>query len=128
MNHPPRRLQRQIESMSIEHEDPLQNRIVERISVSENDKYRTSRQNNDVYRFFSNSSASLFNYRDRYFNDLDIAKNDLIPTCMKCHAQILCNQCKNHTAPNEKIDQNGNAFRTKDSISSQKHVDSYVHV
>ncbi|XP_070490850.1 mRNA export factor GLE1 [Chironomus tepperi] len=96
------RLQKQIESMNIKNNDPWpSNRVVERISLSENDKY-SSRRNNDVYRYFSKSSISLFNYKDKYFNDLNFGKHNQevrqLANCSQCHkkVEILCNECQHH--------------------------------
>ena len=86
-----RRLQRQIESIRLQ-KDP-QDKIVERISLSENEKEsyndsklshhnKSSQSNNDVYRYFSHSAkvdSNLFNYR-KYFSgiavDPDEAQHD----------------------------------------------------
>ncbi|CAG9810000.1 unnamed protein product [Chironomus riparius] len=90
------RLQRQIENMNIKNNDP---RIVERISLSENDKY-SARRKNDVYRYFSKSSISLFNYKDKHFNDLNFCKcineETQVTNCTQCHkkVEILCNECQ----------------------------------
>lgn len=75
-----RRLQRQLESIKL-YKDPLADKIVERISLSENekesyndkklDKHNTS-TDNKVYRYFSQSAgvdSDLFNYK-KYFSDI----------------------------------------------------------
>lgn len=75
-----RRLQRQIETMKLQ-KDPLADKVVERISLSENEKetYNDSKlnnsltnNNNQVYRYFSRSAnvdSHLFNYK-KYFSDI----------------------------------------------------------
>jgi len=88
--------------MNIQGNDPWQSRVVERISVSENDKF-SPRRNNNVYRYFSKSSISLYNYKDKYFKDLDFGKcnqeeRQVAANCTKCHkkVEILCNECQHH--------------------------------
>jgi hypothetical protein len=94
--------------MNIKNNDPWQSRVVERISLSENDKYST-RRNNDVYRYFSKSSISLFNYKDKLFNDLNYEKckqeERHVANCTQCNkkVEILCNECQNHKQQYKKL-------------------------
>jgi hypothetical protein len=78
-----RRLKRQLESIKLERDPPQAEKVVERVSLSENEKdsynTRTSKNtsstissNNDVYRYFSRSAKpdfDLYNYR-KYFDDV----------------------------------------------------------
>lgn len=94
-------MQKQIENMNIKNNDPWQSRVVERISLSENDNY-SPRRNNDVYRYFSKSSISLFNYNDKYFNDINFDKCNQderqAANCTRCckKVEILCEECQHN--------------------------------
>lgn len=78
-------MQKQLESIKLQ-KDPLADKIVERISLSENEKesyndkklsqHNTS-SDNKVYRYFSQSAgidSDLFNYK-KYFNDMTLEQN-----------------------------------------------------
>lgn len=84
-----RRLQKQIESIRLQR-DPQAEKVVERISLSENEKeiYHDSNvssnsttSNNDVYRYFSQSAkvdSDLFNYK-KYFSDVSLDPKSSLP-------------------------------------------------
>ena len=120
--------------MNIQNNDPVQNRVVERVSVSENDKYRyQQKRNNDVYRYFSKSSMSLFNYKDRYFNDLDISKNSqegkhFVTNCTQCHkkVEILCSDCKHDKELNDSFNLDKMEFRTNLPNKMLKFSENYA--
>lgn len=95
-----RRLQKQIENIRLQ-KDPLADKVVERISLSENEKesYNTSKisslstssSNNDVYRYFSHSAkidSDLFNYK-KYFSDVRL---EALPADLSSHEFSIVNK------------------------------------
>lgn len=82
-------MQRQIESIKL-HRDPQAEKIVERVSLSENEKEsyheanvsnHSTSSNNDVYRYFSQSAkvdSDLFNYK-KYFKNVSFDRNTSLP-------------------------------------------------
>lgn len=79
-------MQKQLENIKLQ-KDPLADKIVERISLSENEKesyndrklpHHNKSLENQVYRYFSQSAgidSALFNYK-KYFNDTMLEQNE----------------------------------------------------